>query len=74
MNLLSNVTIIPQCSGDQVHLMEVGVELQEREGGGRKKNLTNQAKDIIVLLIHQLQALRQIEESRVEVLNELSMQ
>ena len=58
MNLLSNVTIIPQCSGDQVHLMEVGVELEEREGGGRERTLTNQVEDMIVLLSYQLQLQR----------------
>ena len=71
LNPISKVTIIPQGSGDQVHLMEVGVEPEEREGGGRERNLTNQAEDMTVLLSHQLQVQRQIEESRAEVLNQL---
>ena len=71
LNPISKVMIISQGSGDQVHLMEVGVAPEEREGGGRERTLTNQAEDMTVLLSHQLQVQRQIEESRAEVLNQL---
>ena len=36
-NPISKVTIIPQGAGDQVHLIEVGVEPEEREGGERER-------------------------------------
>ena len=71
LNPISKVTIIPQGSGDQVHLMEVRVKPDEREGGGKERNLTNQAEDMTVLLSHQLHVQRQTEESRAEVLNQL---
>ena len=38
---VSKVTIIPQGAGDQVHLIEVGVEPEEREGGVRERPLCN---------------------------------
>ena len=70
MNPISKVTTIPHGSGDPVHLMEVGVNPEERKGGGRERNLTNQAEDVTVSLTDQLPVQRQIKLPRTEVLQE----
>ena len=69
-NPVQKVTVVSQGSGDEVHLIEIGlhangeqVQVQERSG--------NAMDDIMTLLSHQLQVQRQIEESRAEVLNQL---
>ena len=53
-----------------MHLMEVGVNPEERKGGGRERNLTNQAEDVTVSLTDKLQVQRQIEVPRAEVIQE----
>ena len=72
-NPISKVTIVPQGAGDQVHLLEIGVDrngnpIQGEEGG---RSISNTIDDMQAVLSHMLQVQRQIEESRTEVLSQL---
>ena len=69
-NPVQKLTVVPQGSGDEVHLIEIGLhadgEQVRIEGRGG-----NALDDMTTLLSHQFQVQRQIEESRAEVLNQL---
>ena len=61
---------MPQGCGDEVHLIEIGVDAageQIQVEGARIDSST--LDDMTTLLSHWLQVQRQIEETRAEVLN-----
>ena len=71
-NPVQKVTIVPQGYGDEVHLIEIGVDAAEEQiqvEGARTGSST--LDDMTTLLSHQLHVQRQIEETRAEVLNQL---
>jgi len=74
-NPVSKVTIVPQGAGDQVHLLEIGVDSNGnpiRNGGEQQsRSISNTIDDMQAVLSHMLQVQRQIEESRVEVLSQM---
>ena len=59
-NPISKVTIVPQGAGDQVHLLEIGVDRNgnpiQREEGGR--SISNTIDDMQAVLSHMLQVQR----------------
>lgn len=69
------MTIVPQGAGDQVHLLEIGVDSNGnpiRNGGEQQsRSISNTIDDMQAVLSHMLQVQRQIEESRVEVLSQM---
>ena len=69
-NPVQKVTVVPQGSGDEVHLIEIGLDAdgEQVQIEGRSGNAVD---DMTTLLSHQLQVQRQIEETRSEVLNQL---
>ena len=72
-NPVSKVTIVPQGAGDQVHLLEIGVDrdrnpIQGEEDGG---SISNTIDDMRAVLSHMLQVQRQIEESKTDILSQL---
>ncbi len=70
-NLVQKVTVVPQGNGDELYLIEIGVnsvgEPIQVEGRSRDTMID----DMTTLLSHQIQVQRQIEETRAEVLNQL---
>ena len=74
-NPVSKVTIVPQGAGDQVHLLEIGIDSdgnQVRNSGEQQsRSISNTIDDMQAVLSHMLQVQRQIEESRVEVLSQM---
>ena len=70
-NPVEKVTVLPQGNGDELHLIEIGVnsagEPIQVEGRSRDTAID----DMATLLSHQLQVQRPIEETRAEVLNQL---
>ena len=74
-NPVSKVTIVPQGAGDQVHLLEIGVDSNGNpirdSGEQQSRSISNTIDDMQAVLGHMLQVQRQIEESRVEVLSQM---
>jgi len=74
-NPVSKVTIVPQGAGDQVHLLEIGIDSDGNavrdSGEQQSRSISNTIDDMQAVLSHMLQVQRQIEESRVEVLSQM---
>ena len=69
-NPVEKVTVVPQGNGDELYLIEIGVNSagEQIQVDGRRDSTID---DMTTLLSHQLQVQRQIEETRAEVLNQL---
>ena len=70
-NPVQKVTVVPQGNGDELHLIEIGVDSAGEPIQVEGRNRDTTIDDMTTLLSHQLQVQRQIEETRAEVLNQL---
>ena len=69
-NPVQKVTVVPQGSGDEVNLIEIGLDANGEQVQVQGRN-GNAKDDMTTLLSHQLQVQRKIEETKLEVLNQL---